>query len=74
MERLNKEVERRTKVVEAFPEEPAAVRLVGALLLGIDDGWQVERRYFSQESMRKLTEPEPSLMAEPEPFRLAPAH
>lgn len=74
LERLNKEIKRRTKVVEIFPDEASAVRLVGALLLETDEEWQVGRRYFSQESMRKLVEPEPLIAAEPEPFRLAPVH
>ena len=32
------------------------------------------RRYFSHESMHKLTDPEPLVVSEPTPFRLAPVH
>lgn len=74
LERLNKEVKRRTNVVGVFPDEAAAVRLIGAILLEQADEWEVDRRYFSQESMRRLTEPEPLLLAEAAPFRLAPIH
>jgi transposase-like protein len=74
LERLNKEVKRRTNVVGVFPDEAAAVRLIGAVLMEQADEWEVNRRYFSQESMRRLTEPEPVLLAEPTPFRLAPIH
>jgi len=72
LERLNKEIKRRIKVVEIFPDVPSVIRLVGALLAEIDDEWQVGRRYFSKESMRKLKEPELDLLAEPTPLMLAP--
>jgi putative transposase len=72
LERLNKEIKRRIKVVEIFPDVPSVIRLVGTLLAEIDDEWQVGRRYFSKESMRKLKEPELDLLAEPTPLRLAP--
>jgi putative transposase len=74
LERLNKEIKRRTNVVGVFPDEPSVIRLVGSVLMEISDEWQVGRRYFSKESMRKLMEPEMVLVAEPAPLRLAPVH
>ena len=74
LERLNKEIKRRTYVVGVFPDEGSVIRLVGSVLMEIADDWQVNRRYFSQDSMRKLTDPEILLVSEPAPFRLAPVH
>jgi putative transposase len=59
LERLNKEVKRRTHVVGVFPDPAATIRLVGAVLLEVDDEWQAGKRYFSQQSMRQLFDPEP---------------
>jgi transposase-like protein len=72
LERLNEEVKRRTNVVGVFPDEASVLRLVGSVLIEVWDDWQVGRRYFSQESMAKLTEPQALLVVEPQPLTLAP--
>jgi transposase-like protein len=49
MERVNKELKRRTKVVGAFPNEESLLRLVGSILMDINEEWVTGRRYLTME-------------------------
>ncbi|MGO5173152.1 IS256 family transposase [Atopobiaceae bacterium LCP21S3_F7] len=60
-ERTNREIKRRSRVVQVFPSEEALTRLVGAIMCEQDEEW-AESRYFSEDRMAELSEdrPEPS--------------
>jgi len=50
LERLNKEIKRRTRVATIFPNEASLLRLASAVLSEISDGWETEHAYLTMEA------------------------
>jgi len=50
LERINKEIRRRTRVVGIFPNPASCLRLVSALLMEISEEWQIGKHYCSGKS------------------------
>lgn len=51
LERVNKEIRRRTRVVGIFPNDASCLRLVSAILMEISEDWQIGKRYCSGKSL-----------------------
>jgi transposase-like protein len=51
LERLNREIKRRTRVASIFPNEASLLRLATAVLMEIDDEWQTEKRYLPKATV-----------------------
>ena len=52
-ERANREIKRRSRVVQVFPSEKSLMRLAGAVMCDMDEAWS-SSRYFSEARMREL--------------------
>jgi putative transposase len=49
LERLNKELKRRTRVAGLFPNEASALRLVSAVAMEISEEWETNRKYLTMD-------------------------
>lgn len=50
LERLNRELKRRNRVVSIFPNEASLLRLASAVLMEVDEGWMSGRKYLTMET------------------------
>ena len=58
LERLNKEIKRRTRVATLFPNEAALLRLVSAVLMEISEEWETEKVYLRMENSGSISREE----------------
>jgi putative transposase len=58
LERLNKEIKRRTRVATLFPNEAALLRLVSAVLMEISEEWETDKIYLRMENSGPITREE----------------
>ena len=54
LERFNRELRRRERVVGIFPNKKSALRLISALAAEKDDEWRSARRYLDPELLEKI--------------------
>ena len=50
MERVNKEIKRRTRVIGAFPSDESLIRLIGSIMMDINEEWVTGKRYLTIDS------------------------
>jgi transposase-like protein len=58
LERLNREIRRRERVVGVFPDRASVYRLIGTQLMNVDEDWRSGRRYMAKKGIEKLFDSE----------------
>jgi transposase-like protein len=58
LERINREIKRRTRVANLFPNEASLLRLVSAVLMEISEEWETEKLYLRMENSGPVTQEE----------------
>ena len=60
-ERTNREIKRRTRVVQAFPSAESMIRLVGAVMTEADEDWSTRRCMATMDAPEAPQPPEPAI-------------
>lgn len=63
-ERTNREIKRRTRVVQVFPSAESMIRLVGAVMAEADEDWSTRRCMATMDALEAPLPPEPAIGAE----------
>ena len=56
LERVNREIKRRVNAVGTFPNDASAFRLIGAILMNIDEEWATGKLYLDMTSEEPVTQ------------------
>lgn len=62
LERLNREIKRRTKVISIFPNTSSVIRLVGSFLIEENDRWAIKGKLYYTPACKKLEQQVPELI------------
>jgi len=60
VERLNEEIRRRERVIRIFPNRESVIRLIGALLMELDEKWASSKRYLDMDDYLEWRQTNPS--------------
>jgi len=56
LERINKEIRRRSRVVSIFPSVNSYLRLIVSYLMEYSENWEIERVYISPHKLEPILE------------------
>jgi len=56
LERINKEIRRRSKVVSVFPSRESYIRLITTYLMEYTEDWEIERSYIKPDKLQEVME------------------